>query len=152
MGSCQADFRYRELFVFILLHIISFEACTVRHLYITGLHFDTSLFDIHWLVHLHVPYTESSQKCRHNAPVYGYTNCAKIWVPSQNLRCQNGEMKQISHWRPRNLWCHVKKIDCSGNLVPGICASLLRAYFDYSTVGSLKNGLVGVHLFWTHRL
>jgi hypothetical protein len=56
IGSCQAYFRYRELPVyFILPHIIiSFEACTLLLLYITRPHFDASLCDIRWLVHLHV--------------------------------------------------------------------------------------------------
>lgn len=84
IGSCQTDFRYRELFVyFILPHIISFEACTFLHSYITRLHFDTSLFDIHWLVHLQVPYTESSQKCRYKSrdtQIVQKSGChLKIW-------------------------------------------------------------------------
>ena len=99
IGSCWVDFIYRELFVyFILRHILSFLLKPVH--YFTKTPPDCILIP-HWVTYVGLCIfgclTQSHLRNADTVPKStDYTNCPKIWEPSQNLWCQKGEMKHFT--------------------------------------------------------
>jgi len=54
----------------------------------------------------------------------GCANVPKMQKPPQNSRCQMGDMKQVRHWRPKNIGCHYAEFNRSGELMSGIFSPL----------------------------
>jgi len=54
----------------------------------------------------------------------GINKCAKNLWATPKFRHQEGDIKQVSPWKPTNIRCHSTKFSQMDDVVPGICATL----------------------------